>query len=255
MLALMRDNQGGELTPVESTNSGVTWTRRNFINLYWFIQGGSEMANILVHDGLFDVIYQCRDAKMVHISANNDPSNAAVFGTANPVYNNPEIYSHHLGTGGNPSLGYPTIHRLPNGHVVTIYAKQLTDLDANIMWTRDDFLTDPDGTIPPPPPSLGSNSITSTTFQVTIDGYTDKQLENIRYMQMDISTSPTFASFVTAKYRNVGTFPASVIQNIRVLGLFDNISVLTTATTYYIRIKACNNLGCSAYTTINVTTL
>jgi len=254
LIALMRDNQSGSLTPVESTNSGVTWSRRNVVDfLYHYIVGGAEMANILTHDGVFDVIYQCRDAQMVHISKANTV-NASTFGTPFPVYNLPEVYSHHVGAGGNPSLGYPSIWKKQNSSLyITIYGKQLTDFNADLYYSRDDLSTDPGGV--PSAPSLSTNTVTTTSFIVNINGLTDKQIENIRYWQMDLSTDPVFGSFVTAKYRNTGAFASSLIHDIRLVGLYDTYSALTTATTYYLRIKACNNVGCSAYTTVNITTL
>lgn len=250
-LALMRDNQSGSLTTSESVDGGVTWTRRQFSNLYWYIGGLAEMGNILVHDGVFDIIYQCRDADMIHISKGNTV--ASNFGLSVPVYNSPEVYIHHRGTGGNPSLGYPDSRKMSNGKYLNVYARQTNDNHTNLYYTRDDQVTDPGST--PAAPSLSTSAITSTSFRVDITGLTDKQIENIRYWQMDLSTDPAFGSFVTARYRNVGTFTPSVIQNIRMVGLYDIFNTLTTATTYYLRIRACNNVGCSAYTTTNITTL
>ena len=70
-LALLRNNQGGTLTAYESTNYCVSWTPRGVSNLYWYNNGGAEIPYIYVHDEVFDIIYQCRDARMVNISKNN----------------------------------------------------------------------------------------------------------------------------------------------------------------------------------------
>jgi hypothetical protein len=102
-LALKRNGVSGVLTPSESTNSCAAWTARVASNLYWYIGAEAEMADINVHDGVFDITYQCRDADMLHISKGNTVGSN--FGLSTPTYNDAEIYSHHLGTGSNPSLG------------------------------------------------------------------------------------------------------------------------------------------------------
>jgi hypothetical protein len=252
-LALKRNGVSGVLTPSESTNSCAAWTARVASNLYWYIGAEAEMADINVHDGVFDITYQCRDADMLHISKGNTVGSN--FGLSTPTYNDAEIYSHHLGTGSNPSLGYPTKRKLPDGNYIIVYGKEYNNHRANLQWTIDDLVTDPAGA-PVAPPGISTSFITSAAFRYDMTGYTDKQIENIRYWQQDLSTDPAFGSFVTAEYRiHSGAYPAVSIHNIRVLGLWDKFATLTTGTTYYLRIRACNNTGCSAYTTINVTTL
>ena len=250
-LALLRNNQGGTLTAYESTNYCVSWTPRGVSNLYWYNNGGAEIPYIYVHDQVFDIIYQCRDARMVSISKNNTVRSN--FGTTPAIYNEPEIYAHHLGVGGNASLGYPQMVKMADGNFLVTYSKQFSDNRANLFWTRDNLVTDPSGV--PPEPTLSTSLITSTSFRVDITKYTDKQLENIRYFQQDISTSPDFSDFVTCNYRGTTrAYPAVEMHDIRMVGMWDIYHELTTATTYYLRIRACNNTGCSDYTTIAVTT-
>lgn len=257
-LVLCRNNQAGSLTPFESTDYGVTWVRRNSSNLYWNLGGLPEIAYVYGHDGVFDIFYQCRDAAMMQISKNNTVT-ASSFGTPFPVYNDPEIYSHHLGTGGNPSLGYGAqlkIHHVNpriDGKYFMIYSKEYNNVRANLQWTMDDLVTDPGGI--PSAPTISTSNIGTTTFRITETGYSDSDLENVRYMQFDVSTHADFSDFVTAKYRSVSAFPAVELHDIRMTGLFCIFNVLTTGTTYYCRVKACNNVGCSAYTTVIVTTL
>lgn len=252
-LALKRDEVSGILVPTESTNYCVTWTQRIPSNLYWYISAGQEIPCIYTHDNVFDIIYECRDADMISISTGNTV--ASNFGSSTPTYNGPEIYAHNLGSGGNASLGYPSMIKIADGDFLTIYAKQFNNNRANLLWTRDNLITDPDGT-PLAPPSISTSFITATSFRIDIDDYTDVQIANIRYLQQDLSTDPDFGSFVTAEYRvHSGAYPAVPIHDIRMTGLWDKFATLTTGTTYYYRIRACNNVGCSVYTTINVTTL
>jgi len=249
-LALTRNNIAGTLTPFESTDYGVTWTRRVPSNLYWFNVGNPEIPYIYPHDGVFDIAYQCRDAYMIQISKGNSLAN---FGNATPVYNDPEIYSYHRGTGGNPSLGYISQLKLSTGRYLMIYSKEYDYNRANIQWTVDDLLTDPGGV--PAPPAIETSGIGTTTFRIDITGYSDKDWENVRYLLQDISVHSDFRDFVTCKYRNITVYPSVEMHDIRMTGYFDTYSSLMSGTTYYLRIKACNNAGCSAYTTIVATTL
>lgn len=249
-LALARKNNAGSLTPFESSDYGATWTRRPSSNLYWNAGGLPEIPDTWDNtaNDSFNVFYECRDASMMQISKGNTVAN---FGTA--TFSLPEIYSFNLGTGGNPSLGYGSQLKLANGYFLMIYSKQFNNNRANIQWTIDNLVTDPGGI--PVAPTIPTSSITTTSFRIDVTGYTNHQWENVRYMSMDLSTHADFSDFVTCKYRAVSAFPAVEIHDIRVTGPFVIFNVLTTGTTYYLRLKACNNAGCSAYTTINVTTL
>jgi hypothetical protein len=251
-VALKRNSVSGTLTPSESSNSCATWTSRVFSNLYWFVAAEAEIACIYTHDSVFDILYECRDADYISISKSNTV--ASNFGNATPVYQTPELYAYNLGGGTNPSLGYPAMRKLGNGAYLIIYAYEASNSVANLMFTRDDLTTDPGG-IPVAPPTINSSFITTTSFRIDITGYSQAQLDNIRYFVQDVSTDPGFSSFATLKYRNTSAFPAVSMQNIRTLGLWDTYNSATTGTTYYVKVKACNNVGCSAYTTKSITTL
>jgi hypothetical protein len=248
-LALSRKNNAGSLTPFESTNYGATWTRKVASNLYWYLGGLPEIPYIYPHDGVFDIPFQCRDAQMIEISKNNN----SVDNWNNSTYNDQEVFSHHLGTGGNPSLGYVSELKLTNGDYLIVYSKEYNNNRANMQWTTTDLVTDPNGI--PAAPVIVTSGITTTSFRYDITS-TDATWQNVRYLSQDLSTDPAFGSFVTAQYRATGAFPTpSVIHDIRVTGYFDIFNSLVTGTTYYLRIKACNDAGCSAYTTTSVTTL
>ncbi len=246
MLIECRNNQAGTLTPFESTNHGLTWIRRNPCNLYWYIGGGSEMGDMIVNpDSSFDIIYECRDAEMISISKNNVISSAN-FGNSFPIYNEPEMYAHNkgAGSGGNTSLGYPSMIQIGSLRLV-VYAKQFNLNRANLMWTIDDLITDP-GCIPDAP-VITVSGITTTAFRIDIKNYSDSQIQNIRWFQQDLCYDSLFTNFVTCKYRitTSGAYPAVLMKNIRMTGLWDLYSVLTTHTTYWLRIRAYNYKGYS----------
>lgn len=246
-LALTRSNNSGSLTPFESTNSGVTWLRRPSSTLYWWNGGSPSIPWILGHDGVFDVFYECRDTSMMHISKGNTLTN---FGNSNPFYNPQEIYCYHRGTGGNPSLGYGSQLKLTSGKYFMIFAKEFTTTRANLMWTIDDLVTD---SVLPDAPVVAVSGITTTSFRIDITNYGDWQ--NIRYCTMELSTDPNFSTFVTCKYRSISAYPAALINGIRMVGYWDTYNVLTTGTTYYLRITPFNNVGAGTPTIKIITTL
>ncbi len=246
-LALSRLNNSGTLIPFESVNYGATWLRKASSTLYWWNGGGPNIPWVYGYDGVFDIFYECRDTSMMHISKGNTLSN---FGNTTPSYNPQEIYSYHRGTGTNPSLGYGSQIKLSDGRFLMIYSKEYTNARANLQWTIDDLVSDPSI---PDAPVLTISGITATSFRFDITNYGDFQ--NVRYCLMDLSTTADFSSFVTCKYRTVSAYPAVMINNVRVVGYWDIFSGLTSATTYYFRIKGVNNLGESVYTTKQVTTL
>jgi hypothetical protein len=184
---------------------------------------------------------------MMHISKDNTLSN---FGNTTPFYNAQEVYCYHRGTGGNPSLGYGSQLKLSNGKYFMIYSKEYTNSRANLQWTIDDLVSD--STIPDVP-QFNISAITATSFRFDITNYSDWQ--NVRYCLMDLSTDPNFISFVTCKYRSISTYPAVPINNIRVVGYWDTFNGLITGTTYYLRIKGCNNIGCTDYMNKTITTI
>lgn len=251
-LGLTRNDQSGSLTPFESTDYGITWTRRPSSTLSYYNGGAPEIPWIYTHDGVFDVFWESRDISMMLISKGNTV--ALNFGNVTPVYNNNEIYSYHRGIGGNPSLGYGWEIKLSNGLYLMGYYKEYTTAKANIQWTVDDLITDPNGT--PVVPTFVTSGITTTSFKIdSLNSLNDTILQNIRYYQIDLSTHADFSDFVTAKYRAISAFPVSVIHDTRITGGFVLFNSLVTGTSYYFRIKACNNAGCSAYTTVNINTL
>src|SRR5438045_9102145 len=141
MLALSRVNNAGSLTPFESTNYGVTWLRRPASNLYWWNGGSPEIPDMCIRsDGTFDIFYECRDTSMMQISKGNTVADN--FGKSTPVYNSPEVYCYHRGTGGNPSLGYGKEVEMSNAKLFMIFSKEFTSSKANLMWTKDDRVSD-----------------------------------------------------------------------------------------------------------------
>lgn len=249
-VSITRINNSGGFSTIESVNGGVTWLRRPAGNLYWWNGGGPNIPWIYPHDGVFDIFYECRDTSMMHISKGNTVANN--FGKSTPVYNAPEVYMYHRGTGGNPSLGYGCQLKLSNGKYFMIFSKEYTTARANFQWTMDDLLTDPDPGVIPPTPELVISAITATSFRFDITNYGDWQ--NVRYCLMDLSTSPDFSTFVTCKYRSVSAYPAVPINGIRVIGYWDTFNGLLTGTTYYLRISGVNNVGPSAPKIMTVTT-
>lgn len=256
MNLMLRREQSGDLDVFESTNSGVTWTYRNRSNLYWYVDGNDVIPYTFMDTtkNKFTVLTNDRGSDFIEISRDNDTS---LFGSSFPVYASPKLYYYnqsedHLAA--NTSLGYPSMINIIGDSVfLLVWSHETTSTMANAVYSRDNFATNT--TIPASPPTITPSFITATTFRIDIDGYTQSQLNNIDYLQFDLSTNPAFGSFVTAKYRNVSAFPAVSLHDIYMNAIWDNFSELTTGTTYYIRIKACNSLGCSSYTTQTITTL
>jgi hypothetical protein len=248
--AFMRNDLAGTLTGYESSDYCVTWTPRVPSNLLWWGGGGPEIPNVYHEpDGTVTVFYECRDSKYMSISRNNNVSSN--FGTT--IYQTPEMFSYNNGAGGNPSLGYGAMRMVNGNQYVLIYAFEESNAVAHLMYTRTDLVTDPNG-VPIPPPSVDTTSISTTSFRFDINGYTQAQLDNIRYFSFDISTVSDFSSFASLKYQTPTLAPASTMQNIRQLAQWDVFNSAITATRYWIRVKACNNAGCSAYSTASVTT-
>lgn len=259
-VCLMRKNNAGTLTGYESSNYCATWTPKVASNLHWYIGGLPEIP--LIYDerrtyadtpGDLDILYECRDSRFMMISMHNNVTDN--FGTT--IYQDPEMWSYNNGTGGNPSLGYGAMRRIGNNGYLILYGYEADNTHTYLRYSRTDLVTDTDG-IPIAPPVIDTTvqAPTTTFFRVDIQGYTQQQLENIRYFSIDVSTSADFSSFSTLKYKAPTTaYPAVPIHDIRMLGLASLFNVATTGTRYYVRIKACNNAGCSDYTMVTVTTL
>lgn len=250
LMTLTRNDNSGILVPFESDDYGVTWKKREISNLYWGMLRLPEIPFVYndTATGTFDIIYECRDANMIEISKYNDLTN---FGNVLPVYRNVEIYAHHLGEGSNPSLGYPAMIRMKDGNFLIVYSKEFNDYTANIFYTEDDLQSD-EGNIPQKP-KITVSKILEHSFRIDVTGYTDKQLENIRWLSEDLSEDSTFKTFTTCNHRTP-SYPATQIRNIRMTGLWDSYSGLKGLTPFWLRIKACNYKGCSDYSIIRVTT-
>jgi hypothetical protein len=130
--------------------------------------------------------------------------------------------------------------------------------NADLYYTLTDFVTDPAG-VPVAPPTIAESSVNSTSFRLDINGYTDAQLQNIRYFQIDVSTDPGFSTFITASYNattvNINKVGATM-QNVLMHSRWIILNELNGGSTnYYIRIRAVNNAGASSYTTKTVATI
>ncbi|MFI5186267.1 MAG: sialidase family protein [Chitinophagales bacterium] len=250
LMTLTRNDVTGILVPFESVDNGVTWKRRSPSNLYWWILRSPEIPFVYndTATGTFDIIYECRDANMIEISKYNDLNN---FGILSPFYRNPEIYAHNFGAGENPSLGYPSMIRMKDGNFLIIYSKQFNDYKANLLYTEDDLSGDPAGI--PEKPVIVPSYITQDSFRVDITGYDDKQVENIRWLSEDMSEDSSFDTFTTCRYRT-NSYPAVEMHDVRMTGFWNTYSWLKPQTTYWLRIKACNNKGCSDYSFVKVVT-
>lgn len=260
LFSFARIDNGGYLYLFKSSDSGATWTaigQHVDNNLGWYTGAPKIPTAVFMHNGLLNIMYHDRDNFCTMISKDNDPDD--FFGMAIPVFNPPEIYWYNWNGefSGNPSLGYPIVCHAGSDRFLVAIAKEVNTQDADLYYTMDDFLTDPDG-VPAAPPTIADSFITATTFRLDINGYTDAQKQNIRYFQIDVSTDAGFGSFITASYNgtSVGTDHTSVtMQNVRMAAFWIGMAALTTGTTYYIRIRAVNNAGASSYTTKTVTTI
>jgi hypothetical protein len=132
-----------------------------------------------------------------------------------------------------------------------VYSKEFNDYRANIVYTEDDLESGEGGI--PQKPKIAVSNLQEHSFRIDVTGYTDKQLENIRWLSEDMSDDSTFQTFITCHHRRP-SYPATQIRGIRMTGLWDSYSGLKALTRFWLRIKACNNKGCSDYSVIQVTT-
>lgn len=256
-ICLARVDNGGTLEVFESTDYGHTWTSRDKANIYHWKEGFSSMCYGMYLNGFFHIITCVRDARSIFLSpANTIASN---FGSTPATYNGPEMFAYNKTVGaGNVALGYPSMSCIDEtygdyGLWLCIWTRELGGDKANLYWCVTDFVTDSGA--PVAPPSISISAIDTDGFRFDIDGYTDAQIADIRHWELDLSTDPAFGSFVTGKYRNPSAYPAtSTIQNIQLNALWTIFNSLTSGTTYYLRIRAKNNIGNSSYTTVNATT-
>lgn len=247
---------GGVLYYTESSNYGNTWTFRGNADSLWWYKAGADMQASVYKFPRKDsaiILYGNRDNDNIEVGLWKKPSE--FFGTHS--FGRPELYFYNRSEdagAANSSLNYVSTFPIVGDSVflTTWYHEKSLDT-AFAYYTRDNFKTDPSGI--PVAPTITVSGITTTSFRIDLTGYTQAQKNNIRYLRFDLSTDPAFGSFVTAKYQTPTSTSAVLLQNIYMNAYWDIFNSLTTGTTYYLRIKACNNAGCSSYTTQTITTL
>jgi hypothetical protein len=263
LVSMRRLDDGGAWQVWYSSDGGVTWSGvgPNGIGHY---NGAVKICSLEMVDGKLWVIQQCRDSGFIQISRENDPNvffGNLNFNQAEIVYDNREVSSSYMG------LGYPSfcvMMDIPTRAYFALWADELlggagsTGI-SQILFTREDFVTDPAG-VPVAPPTidiLNPAFTTNNSFRVDIQGYTKKQYENIKWFKFDISTTATFnpGTFITAKWEATGPNSVRVLQDVKLIGPWLAISQLNANTNYYIRIKACNYHNESGYTFKNIATL
>jgi hypothetical protein len=110
--------------------------------------------------------------------------------------------------------------------------------------------------VPAAPPALTLNAptLTASAFKIEITGYTQAQIQNIKQWVWDISTDAGFAPGTFATLSIEWVQPAVLVKDIAMPSMRIWPQTATASTTYYIRAKAVNNTGESAYTSTSVTT-
>lgn len=260
MYVWSRTEQGGSLYGWRSFDRGETWTPRGYQDLGWYAGGGGgEMIPFLrVRDKRkINIMWQDRESEAISIAVDVDPVSFFNAPARDSVYY-PQIYFPNLSENwavANSSLGYPSFCWILGDSVaLPVWSHERTNGKANLWSTRDNFTSDMNG-IPVAPPTITASAQDADGFRLEISGYDSSDLYNVRYFELDISTVADFATFATGKYTTPSVQDASSLQGVRMYSSWDNINALSTATTYYYRIRACNNTGCSSYTTGNTTTL
>lgn len=262
MSMFSRMDPGGFLYLRESTNGGSSWTNRGDVVELGLNGTKSKSPFAYINlDGTLDMAVGDRDTGWVMMSRNNRHED--YFG-GNEL-NLPElVYFNRFGgmlVDDNYKLGYPSMLEVSAGQYFFMFAKQESASKANLWWTFWDIDTDPDG-VPAAPPEIMATAdlvgATSALVYCKMDdegGYTLDQLENIRWFEWSLSTD-NFATFTTARiiYSSGEQSFFGVINGIRVPSHQLNIYELTTATTYKVRARACNNAGNSAWTVKEFTT-
>jgi len=258
LLLFARLEQATVFRTIESSDYGDTWINQgDSYPLYSYNAGAGCIVPFVWKDSTankFIALFNNRDHDWVCISRDNTV--AANFGHYPTNYNNSEMYFYNQSENhltANSSLGYTSMINIAGDSVFLLCWTHETNAHrANIMFSRDNFQTR--HSAPDAPPSFAPSSIGSTGFYLAVTGYTTAQLNNISYFMYDVSTSPTFSSFVTCYNRLPGWSPTAVMHDVYWNGLWNNFNGMTASTAYYVRMKACNNAGCSAYTSVTVTT-
>lgn len=246
-----RDNSGNIFLYV-SIDSGVTWTPKGPTQNLWWSGAFPQIIHGFVENNLLTLMCQNRDTGFVYISHANAWSNI----NDTQIFNRPEIffYTFNGEINGNPSLGYPCVTPIGNGKYFVSLCTEVNGNDANRYYTITDLQTD--NGLPAAPPVITTAFHTATSFRLFIDNYTDAQLQNIRGFEIDLSTQANFSTYVMARIE--------VVQNGGQLQVFQDVwmwsrwitpNSLITATTYYYRIRACNNNGKSGFTNGSTATL
>lgn len=250
LLALTRIDEGGVMLCAYSSDYGETWTPRGQTNIGYY---GFEERNCWIEkrNNLYDIFVTDRDAGFILASYQNNP--ATFFDTATN-FNPLELYADMRGASTTfNGLGYfGTCPIVPDlGVYLCTFAKEEASNNADLWYTRHNFSSDPLGT-PTAPPSFSTVFLGTTAFRLQVEGYTAAQWANIRYFELQVSLNASFSSFITASYQHVQ--PGVVINNIRIPAPWFHLTELSPGTTYYIRLRAKNNTGTSAYTTTSITT-
>lgn len=243
-----------------------SWSLYSQIDLGWY-HYGTLIPTYDIHDNLIDIVFADRDTGMISISRNNTYDNVY-----NGIFNDEEIIAYaNIDSAGSAytPLGYP-VYVYNCG--VSSYGGVLSfvgwseetawsstagsDGSAQFWGTFLDFEHDETGALPTQPPTLVSDPsyLASTSARVKITGYTLDQIANIKYFLWDMSSSPSFApgTFLTQEIEWVQ--PPVLVKDQRIPGIYLAPVDLTSGTTYYVRVKAVNHAGESAYTSTSFTT-
>lgn len=248
-MCLSRSAGGGTLSMFSSLDTGNTWTYKNSTNLSWYY-AEDKIGFSFVDSGYYDVIYQDRDDGNIKISKNNN-IDTLLSSYGNLKFNTPELYFYNKTTSSsNPSLGYASMLRYGDGRYFVIWSRERGTYDADIWYTKDNLSIDK--AIATYPDSLTVTK-SASEIRIFVDGFTLQQYANVRYYEVDLSTASDFSSYVTTKINYTGN-TAIECHNIHMWSTAINFLNLTTATTYYYRVRAVNSKGKSDWKTGNTTT-
>lgn len=267
MTMLARRDPGGYLYCFECAGWGQPWVGRFLAQKLGYGSAKVRIPIIYVNRrGLMDVMWQDRNTGWIAISRNNNPDD--YFGGVD--FNFPELFYYNrfggLLAADNFTLGYTSLMEIEDNKYLVFLAQQQSTSKAVLFYTLVDFDVDPAG-LPAAPIALQTFALTATTVlvyctQYDEGGWTRKQTENIKWVEICVSTVSDFSSFATIGF--IGTSSANEVdhsyialaENVRYGTTSQvNLHTLTPNTTYYVRMRSVNNTGVSAWTTISFTTL